>query len=149
MVFKEVKIYDNSKKIIGFNIAEPPVRNYSYVLYIEFSDGRTNSVLLEKENNICIWQVKAEHILSSGVAYIQIKAISENDEIWHSPKATVEIFESIEELSGQYSPTVLQQLDDKINEVNVDDVDILEETEAPMWGFFCGAGCFGMWCNPF
>ncbi|WP_297960700.1 hypothetical protein [uncultured Ruminococcus sp.] len=37
----------------------------------------------------------------------------------------------------------------KINEVNVDDVDILEETEAPMWGFFCGAGCFGMWCNPF
>ena len=52
------------------------------------------------------------------IAFIQIKAISENDEIWHSPKATVEIFESIEELSGQYSPTVLQQLDDKINEVN-------------------------------
>ena len=109
---------DNNEKIICFEIAEPTVRNYSYVLYIEFSDGRTNSVLLEKENNICIWQVKAEHILSSGVAYIQIKAISQNDEIWHSPKATIEICESIDETNAQYSPTLLQQLDDRINEVN-------------------------------
>ena len=108
---------DNDEKIICFEIAEPTVRYYSYVLYIEFNDGRTNSVILERENNICMWQVKAEHIFSSGVAYIQIKAISENNEVWHSPKSTVEICESIDESNAQYSPTVLQQLDDKINEL--------------------------------
>ena len=114
-----IGFYGDSKvNTVSFYIQDPSADNYTYVLYIEFEDGRTNSVLLERENNLCMWQIKAEHIFSSGIAFIQIKAISENDEIWHSPKATVEIFESIEELSGQYSPTVLQQLDDKINEVN-------------------------------
>jgi len=34
----------------------------------------------------------------------------------------------------------------KMNEVKVDNIDILEETETPMFGVICGAGCFGVWC---
>ena len=108
---------DSRVNTVYFDIQDPLAEDYSYVVYIEFADGRTNSVLLERQNNTCMWQIEAEHIFISGIAYIQIKAISENDVIWHSPKATIEICESIEEMTGQYSPTVLQQLDDRINEV--------------------------------
>ena len=34
----------------------------------------------------------------------------------------------------------------KMNEVKVNDIDILEETEAPAFGIFCGGGCWGIGC---
>ncbi len=112
---------DNLVDTLSFEINEKLSGNYKFVLYISFYDGKTNSIILEKgtEDNIYYWSVKAEQIFTAGIAYIQIKAISESGEIWHSPKATVEFLESIDgnEVSGSYSPTVFEQLDKKINEV--------------------------------
>ena len=34
----------------------------------------------------------------------------------------------------------------KMNEVKVNDIDILEETEAPAFGIICGGGCWGIGC---
>ena len=33
---------------------------------------------------------------------------------------------------------------DEIGDVKIEEVDVLEETEAPGFGFFCGAGCWGI-----
>ncbi len=34
----------------------------------------------------------------------------------------------------------------KMNEVNVEEIEILEETETPAFGFGCGLGCWGVAC---
>lgn len=34
----------------------------------------------------------------------------------------------------------------KMNEVKVEDIEILEETETPAVGLFCGGGCWGLAC---
>lgn len=38
-------------------------------------------------------------------------------------------------------------MDFTMKEIAIEDIDILEETETPVWGFFCGTGCdqTGMW----
>lgn len=40
----------------------------------------------------------------------------------------------------------------KMNEVEIKEIDVLEETETPVWGVFCGSGCdptgmWGVWCK--
>ncbi len=34
-----------------------------------------------------------------------------------------------------------------MKEIEIEDIDVLEETETPVWGVFCGSGCdqTGMW----
>lgn len=34
-----------------------------------------------------------------------------------------------------------------MKEIEIEDIDVLEETETPVWGVFCGGGCdtTGMW----
>ncbi len=91
-----------------------------YILHIAFSDGSINPVLLENgDDNTAVWNVRAEHIFTSGIAYIQLKAVSENGEIWHSPEAAVEFLHSIEGdgTGGEYTPTLLEQLEEKIDDV--------------------------------
>lgn len=110
---------DNDVERRVFEIGENTL-DCSYVLYIAFSDGSVNSILLENgEENTAVWVVKAEHIFTAGIAYIQIKAISESGEIWHSPEATVEFLYSIDEegKNGEYSPSLLEQLDERIDDV--------------------------------
>lgn len=34
-------------------------------------------------------------------------------------------------------------MDFKMDEINVDEIEVLEETETPSWGVICGAGCTG------
>ncbi len=125
---------DNAVDRIYFEIGED-YAECSYVLYILFSDGSINSILLEKEDEkTAVWNVESKHIFSSGIAYIQLKAISSIGEIWHTPEATVEFLGSIEEKSdflsedeiaenGEREPTILEQLEEKIEEIN----DLLED----------------------
>lgn len=37
-------------------------------------------------------------------------------------------------------------MDFKMNEVNVENIDVLEETETPAFGIFCGGSCWGIFC---
>lgn len=112
---------DNLVDTLSFEIKDELVEESQAVLYISFYDGKTNSIILEKSTvaNEYYWTVKAEQIFTAGIAYIQIKVVGKSGEIWHSPKATVEFLDSIdgEESSGGYTPTVFEQLDEKINEV--------------------------------
>ena len=108
---------DNSIKTVTFEIGEnyPDCR---YILYLSFSDGSINSVPLENaEGNTAVWTIKAEHIFAAGTAHIQIKAISEGGEIWHSPKAEIEFLHSIDHNSskGSYTPTLFEKFDSIIN----------------------------------
>ncbi len=34
----------------------------------------------------------------------------------------------------------------KMNEVNVEAIEVLEETDTPAFGLGCGVGCFGIFC---
>lgn len=116
------KFGDNDIDTVEFNITEVLSGNIQYLLYIEFSDGSINSVVLTPKtgsNNILAWKVKANQIFKSGIAFIQLKALSENGEIWHSPKATVEFYDSIDSnpITSEYTPTVFEQIDEKINEL--------------------------------
>lgn len=113
---------DNRVDTLTFNIAsDEKGEHYSYVLYIRFSDDSTNSILLEHgaEDNIYEWTVNAKDIFSAGIAYIQVKALAEGGEIWHSPTATVEFLDSLDRTAeaGEYKPTILEQLDGRIDEV--------------------------------
>lgn len=110
---------DNSVNTLTFEIGDS-VAAEEYILYIAFSDGSINSILLDKdEDNNAIWSVESNHIFTAGIAYIQIKAIGENGEIWHSPKAVVEFLHSIDENNptGEHIPSLFEKLDEKISEI--------------------------------
>ena len=110
---------DNSVNTITFEIGDS-VLAAEYILYIAFSDGSINSILLNKSNdNTAAWNVESNHIFTPGIAYIQIKAIGENGEIWHSPKAVVEFLHSIDENNptGEHIPSLFEKLDQKIIDI--------------------------------
>ncbi len=109
---------DSGKDTVFFEIAENDPENCAYYLYILFPDESVNCIPLEKIGGSCVWNIEADHIFSSGIAYIQIKSVTENNVIWHSPKATVEFADSIDSRETQnFTPTLFRQLDDKVNEV--------------------------------
>jgi len=111
---------DNDIKTLTFEIGE----NYpdsTYFLYIAFQDGSINSILLDTlDNNTAIWNIKSEHIFAPGIAHIQIKAISSTEEIWHSPKATVEFLHSIDEKepTNSHKPTIYEIFDLMLSKIN-------------------------------
>lgn len=104
---------DNSVNSVTFEIGE----NYpesQYILYLSFSNGSINSILLDKsEDNTAVWNIKSEHIFAPGIAHMQIKAVSENGEIWHSPKVIVEFLHSIDENkpNGRHIPSLFEKFD--------------------------------------
>ena len=113
---------DNSVNSLTFEIGESYPES-EYILYIAFSDGSINSILLDRnEDNTAVWNVKAEHIFTAGIAYIQVKAVSENGEIWHSPKAAVEFLHSIDEdnPNGERIPSIFERLDTMVTELMSD-----------------------------
>lgn len=127
----ETRIFENGEEIA----------DCEYVLYISFSNQAVNSILLDHDDfGHLIWNIRANQILCPGIAHIQIKAISEHGEVWHSPKAAVEILHSIDEKNpiGEHIPTLFEQLDTKINEisdiiqtyVNANPNDYISRTEA-------------------
>ncbi len=126
---------DNSINTLTFEIGDS-ITASEYILYIAFSNGSINSILLDKgEDNTVIWNVEANHIFTAGIAYIQIKAIGENGEIWHSPKASVEFLHSIDERNptGERIPSLFEKLDEKINDILNDPThgkDYITRTEA-------------------
>ena len=108
---------DNCINTLEFEIGEN-YPNCDYIMYIEFPNGTVNSIMLTKSANQTVsWRISASDIFCSGLAYIQMKAIAKNGEIWHSPKIIVELLRSIDEntVNGEYIPTLFQQLDEKIN----------------------------------
>lgn len=126
---------DNKVDTLFFNIAENlQGENYSYVLYIRFSDDSTNSLILEKskEDDVYFWLINAKDIFASGIAYIQVKAIAKGGEVWHSPTAIVEFLDSLDRNAkqGEYTPTILEQLDNKIDEVH----ELADEIKASLEG---------------
>ncbi len=109
---------DNGKDTVRFEINESDSSDCNYYLYILFSDDRVNSIMLDKDDDVCVWNIKAEDIFTSGIAYIQIKSVGDNAEIWHSPKATVEFADSLDMRdTSNFTPSLYQQLDNKVNEV--------------------------------
>ena len=109
---------DNDKDIVTFEINENDSEGCNYYLYILFPDDRVNSIMLEENNGALVWNVRAEHIFTSGIAYIQIKSVGLNGEIWHSPKATVEFLESLDmRETSNFTPSLYQQLDNRVNEI--------------------------------
>lgn len=126
---------DNSVNTLTFEIGDS-IKASQYILYIAFSDGSINSILLDiGEDNTAVWNVESNHIFTAGIAYIQIKAIGENGEIWHSPKAAVEFLHSIDEKnpSGEHIPSLFEKLDEKINDILNDPTrgkDYITKTEA-------------------
>lgn len=110
---------DNGKDTVIFEIAEEDHReSCTYYLYILFPDDSVNSIMLEKTDDVCTWNIKANHIFMSGIAFIQIKSVGANGDIWHSPKATVEFADSLDSRDTKnFTPSLYQQLDDKVNEI--------------------------------
>ncbi len=109
---------DSGKDTISFTVTEQSDEDCRYFLYILFSDGRVNSIELDYDDGVCRWPVQAEHIFTSGIAYIQIKSVNAGGEVWHSPKATVEFEDSLDSRDTQnFTPSLYQQLDARVNEI--------------------------------
>lgn len=121
---------DNKVHTRQFEITNEAVNGVEFVLYILFSDGKINYVTLEKSadrENVFVWNILAEQIYKSGIAYVQIRAESDKNEIWHSPKATVEFLDSIDEkeITEDYSPAIFRKIDERIDEL----YDIIENLD--------------------
>ena len=86
--------------------------------YVYFTIPDMYPGMADYDDGVCRWPVQAEHIFTSGIAYIQIKSVNEGGEVWHSPKATVEFEDSLDSRDTQnFTPSLYQQLDARVNEI--------------------------------
>lgn len=111
---------DNCVNSLTFEINEEN-DGCDYVLCILFPTRDVNMIQLEKTGaNTAVWNIQREHIFSSGRIYMQLKAISSNGEIWHSPKAEAYIYSSIEEFSEPASidTTLADRLEAAVRTIN-------------------------------
>ena len=71
-----------------FCIRQAPESGWIYRLYLTFDDGRHNFFVLpatvSSEGTTLIWDIDESHILKSGLVKAQIKAFSENQEVYHT-----------------------------------------------------------------
>ena len=79
---------DNRHTQKKFFIRQTPESGWLYRLYLTFDDGRQNFFLLPatltQEGTILEWSVQEDHILKSGLVRAQIKAFSEDNEVYHT-----------------------------------------------------------------
>lgn len=113
---------DNQSRKIFFKISEKISGNYRAELLIEFADKKVNLIALSSDENspdIFVWDILKNQIFRSGLAYIQIKIITGDGEIWHSPKGAVEFLHSIDEndLDFNFTLSIIEQIENKINDI--------------------------------
>ncbi len=91
---------DNLNRKIEFMVKNHTNPKNIYRLYLTFSDGTVNYFTLPaevtSEGTLLLWNVKKEHIFSSGVVYAQIKAFTESGVIFHTNKETFVVGSSTE-----------------------------------------------------
>ena len=79
---------DNRHTQKKFFIRQTPESGWLYRLYLTFDDGRQNFFLLPatltQEGTILEWSVQEDHISKSGLVRAQIKAFSEDNEVYHT-----------------------------------------------------------------
>ncbi len=79
---------DNLHTQKKFFIRSTPESGWLYRLYLTFDDGRHNFFTLPKEEvkegTFLIWNIEEGHILKSGLVKAQIKAFSQENEVYHT-----------------------------------------------------------------
>lgn len=79
---------DNRHTLKKFYFRTNPESGWLYRLYLTFDDGRHNFFTLpevkSKEGNYLEWNVQEDHILKSGIVRAQIKAFSDENEVYHT-----------------------------------------------------------------
>lgn len=80
--------YDNLHTQKTFFIRSNPESGWLYRLYLTFDDGRHNFFMLpatvSDEGTLLTWNIEENHILKSGLIKAQIKAFSEDKEVYHT-----------------------------------------------------------------
>ncbi len=80
--------YDNLHTQKKFFIRSNPESGWLYRLYLTFDDGRHNFFMLpatvSNEGTLLTWNIEESHILKSGLIKAQIKAFSEDKEVYHT-----------------------------------------------------------------
>ncbi len=79
---------DNRHTRKKFFIRSNPESGWLYRLYLTFDDGRHNFFVLpatvSQEGTFLEWNIEEDHILKSGLVKAQIKAFSEENEVYHT-----------------------------------------------------------------
>lgn len=79
---------DNLHAQKKFLIRSAPQSGWLYRLYLTFDDGRHNHFILpatvSSEGTILTWDIQEDHIFKSGIVKAQIKAFSEEEEVYHT-----------------------------------------------------------------
>lgn len=79
---------DNRHTRKKFFIRSNPESGWLYRLYLTFDDGRHNFFVLpatvSQEGTFLEWNIEEDHILKSGLVKAQIKAFSEDNEVYHT-----------------------------------------------------------------
>lgn len=79
---------DNLHSQKQFLVTNADDENCIYRLYLTFDDGKVNFLVLDKtisqSSTTLLWNIKEEDILKSGIVNAQIKAFSDNGEIYHT-----------------------------------------------------------------
>lgn len=92
---------DNLHTQKKFLIRSAPQSGWIYRLYLTFDDGRHNFFILpatvSSEGTSLTWDIEEGHIFKSGIVEAQIKAFSEDEEVYHTTSDVFIAGESTEE----------------------------------------------------
>ena len=80
---------DNKIEVRQFVITDHNLFSFDFKLDVQQGENKNIIDLdktVEKDKIILSWVVKKEHIPNNGILYAQLRAFSDNEEIWHSKK---------------------------------------------------------------
>lgn len=129
---------DNKVEVRQFVITDPKLFSFDFKLDVQQGENK-NIIDLDKtvetDKIILSWTIKKEHIPNNGILYAQLRAFSDNEEIWHSKKDNFRIGGRIG--ATDYFPSPLpsefEEMEQRItqakNEVEADRKEVADNTQ--------------------
>jgi hypothetical protein len=126
---------DNKIEVRQFVITDPKLFSFDFKLDVQQGENK-NIIDLDKtvetDKIILSWVVKKEHIPNNGILYAQLRAFSDNEEIWHSKKDNFRIGGRIG--ATDYFPSPLpsefEEMETRVTAIQSDVIEKAAEVEA-------------------
>ena len=110
---------DNLHRQKTFFIPKLNGEGWLFRLYLTFDNGESNSIILPasvgSNGTTLVWDIQKNHILKSGLIKAQIKAFSENQEIYHTTPNVFVAGKGTLENSGENQYFEFLMLEDRLN----------------------------------
>ena len=126
---------DNKVETRQFEVTDTALFDFNFKL--DLGNGVNKDIVdltkeIQEDKVILIWEITRENLINDGILYAQLRAYSDNDEVWHTNIDYFEVKSSIN--ATEYYPDVLpsefMQMEQRVTAIQSDVTSKAAEVES-------------------